>query len=599
MNLILRPKAMQVLMCLAVLGLVVYANAVFHPFVHDDVAFIRDNPNIARWDNITEVFFKPGIPLKSLRVTTPYYRPLLEVFYRFEYLLFGMNPAGYHFFNIALHIINSFLAYLVLLAWRMRRRWAFFLAVLFLVHPLQTEAVACIAGVSNLAVAFFILLSVVCYERARNQKARGLESLFFAGAILFFVAALFTKEQAVLLPLFLAFYEILRRRIVVFRDLWLLSFLGVAAGFLIWRAYLFPNFLSSAMSDPGELRLRLLSIPQTILMDWGLVVYPVGLHYYRTVNILDFKPVLFSLFIVISAGAGFLLLKMPQKHRVLGCLGLGWAFVMALTSLNIAPLIVEYSYVLSAEHFLYLPLLGALVFLLLLMRFVLKPAWKDLSPLVKVVVMGGIFLLLATATVRQNTYWRGEIPLFERALGYEPQLGRVQALLSKAYTLDGRYDEALVSSARALRIMENYVKKTSFSRAKPAQSVYVHFVKAIHFDRAQIYVLKGDERHADDEFRAVLALRGEAVQEQESKIINSRSLSALGLSALRAGKSMEAKRYWQMSVVIDTTSADALSNLGALALERNDKRLAVLFFQRALKASSDFHPAVLGLRRIK
>ena len=64
---------------LAALGFFIYVNAIPHPFVHDDIAFIQLNPNIARWDNIGEAFIHPGVPFADMRISTPYYRPFLEV----------------------------------------------------------------------------------------------------------------------------------------------------------------------------------------------------------------------------------------------------------------------------------------------------------------------------------------------------------------------------------------------------------------------------------------------------------------------------------------------------------------------------------------
>ena len=126
-------------MVLSFLGLLVYFNAVAHPFVHDDVVFVQMNPNIARWDNLGDSFLSPGIPFASSKIVTPYYRPLLEIFYRLQYFVFGMNPAGFHLFNVLLHILNAFLVFLLFVRLRLKRDWAFAAALIFLVHPVQSQ----------------------------------------------------------------------------------------------------------------------------------------------------------------------------------------------------------------------------------------------------------------------------------------------------------------------------------------------------------------------------------------------------------------------------------------------------------------------------
>ena len=131
---------------IVLLGLLTYAGAVRHPFVHDDVVFILQNPFIARWDNIGDAFLNPSIPQSFHGLVTPYYRPLLEVVYRLEYALFGFNPYGFHFINVIVHIANG------LLLWALLRRLlddkavAFLASVIFVVHPVQSEAVACGSG---------------------------------------------------------------------------------------------------------------------------------------------------------------------------------------------------------------------------------------------------------------------------------------------------------------------------------------------------------------------------------------------------------------------------------------------------------------------
>ncbi|MBF0569781.1 MAG: hypothetical protein HQL18_03300, partial [Candidatus Omnitrophica bacterium] len=203
---LIKHSCLRVFLLLVLAGLAVYANAIFHPFVHDDVVFIAQNPNIARWDNLFEAFFRTGVPFQSLQLTTPYYRPVLEVFYRAGFSLFGMNPAGFHCLNILLHILNAFLLYLVCLGLRLKRSWAFAVALVFLVHPVQSEAVACVSGISNLAVTVFCLGAFLSYLQARRfdgARAAG----WSAGALILFVLALLPKEQAIIFPALVLTYE--------------------------------------------------------------------------------------------------------------------------------------------------------------------------------------------------------------------------------------------------------------------------------------------------------------------------------------------------------------------------------------------------------
>ena len=97
----------QIVLFLTCLGLLAYGNAVNHPFVHDDVVFIQMNPYIGNL-NMKDFFYQTSFPDSKFPLVNQYYRPLLELTNRILYRIVHLNPHGFHFFNILLHIINSF-----------------------------------------------------------------------------------------------------------------------------------------------------------------------------------------------------------------------------------------------------------------------------------------------------------------------------------------------------------------------------------------------------------------------------------------------------------------------------------------------------------
>ncbi|MBL8012400.1 MAG: glycosyltransferase family 39 protein, partial [Candidatus Omnitrophica bacterium] len=173
---------------LVTLGFLVYFNALGLPFVHDDIVFIQQNPNIQRWDNLTDAFFRPAIPQFFQGLVTPYYRPVLEVVYRLEFLLFGFHPAGYHFINILIHVVNGLLFYGIMRRISQARKMSLVAAAIFLVHPVQTEAVACVSGISNVMCAFFMMLAFDGYLRAQQWRCAH-QMLWLAYALMMFAVA--------------------------------------------------------------------------------------------------------------------------------------------------------------------------------------------------------------------------------------------------------------------------------------------------------------------------------------------------------------------------------------------------------------------------
>ncbi|MFA5260188.1 MAG: hypothetical protein WC450_03045, partial [Candidatus Omnitrophota bacterium] len=167
---------------LVLLGCLNFFQTLSFPFVHDDLVFIRNNPDISRLDNWREIFARVPEPQGIVNF---YHRPGLELLYRIQYMFFKFDAGAYHGFNVVLHILNGLLLFYVLMrilsgyeeslgrachradgqAGPLRflfippSLWlAWSVAVIFVIHPVQTESVACVSGVSNLLPVFLCLL---------------------------------------------------------------------------------------------------------------------------------------------------------------------------------------------------------------------------------------------------------------------------------------------------------------------------------------------------------------------------------------------------------------------------------------------------------
>ena len=158
---ILVREWLKIVVLFMLLGFAAYANVLSYPFVHDDIAFIKENPNIHKIDDFSS-FIKPVFSFRNdFSIANFYYRPLLELYYRVEYQLFRFNVWGYHLTNILIHIANSILIFILLskfmrqISPKIHNKGIFAIVpLLFLIHPVQSESVACISGVSNLMYTF-------------------------------------------------------------------------------------------------------------------------------------------------------------------------------------------------------------------------------------------------------------------------------------------------------------------------------------------------------------------------------------------------------------------------------------------------------------
>ena len=187
---------------IAVMVLIAYSNTFTASFHFDDNPAIIENPNIRHvtWQNI--------VNLLSTQ------RPMVDLSIMLNYQLSGLNVIGWHAFNISNHIVNSYLVYL-LAFWTLTlpllarqygekaRRMAFFCALLFAVHPIQTESVTYIISRSETVTTFFYLATILLFV----QSVRTGRFLYSIAALISSLCAMQSKEWAVTLPAIVLLYD--------------------------------------------------------------------------------------------------------------------------------------------------------------------------------------------------------------------------------------------------------------------------------------------------------------------------------------------------------------------------------------------------------
>jgi hypothetical protein len=138
-------------------------------------------------------------------VGVQFYRPWVRLFYYFQFVFFGENPAGWHLFSVFLHMLNTAMVYV--LGWLVSRRVAVgaVAGLVFALQPIHTEPVSWISGQTDLWATLFALGSLTCWAIYR-RSLRGL-SKWYAGTVICFVLALLSKEVAIAIPLALLGYD--------------------------------------------------------------------------------------------------------------------------------------------------------------------------------------------------------------------------------------------------------------------------------------------------------------------------------------------------------------------------------------------------------
>jgi hypothetical protein len=357
--------------------------------------------NALVWDDRL-VADSPGAQLER---SGAYWRPLVMLSFRVDRTLGGGAAWPYHLTNLLAHATVGWLVGELAAALGAAPEVALASALLFVAHPLQTEAVSYASGRTDVLCAGFALGALLVWRRARrpfDAAALGTAALV--------AAALACKETAVLVPLVLLFPGAQpadpRPRP------W--ATLAVAVAWVV---------LFTAGGAP-ELRLADLPsrLPAVAAVAWsylGLLVWPSDLHLERFVAVTGWSPAaaiaMWSGLVVLLGAAAWAAGRVPG-----GAVLLGFAVATYLPVSGVVPIYpaVADRVLFAAEHLAYLPLCGLVPLLTGLAAWGLP---------VRIGVLATAVLLAAWVPVvaARNRDWRDEETLFRHTLRYDPPAARV------------------------------------------------------------------------------------------------------------------------------------------------------------------------------
>ena len=442
---------------LYVLGLAVYSNSLSGPFVLDDYPNIRENPSIRMTGIDVDALYRAGFESVD---TQP---PLAYISFALNYYFGDYDVFAYHLVNVLLHIANGVLLYfLVLLIGRAEGSnqtpwaWVAFVAgVIFLVHPIQTQAVTYIVQRITSLAAFFYLLALLLYGLGRLNPALGKRVVLWCFAGFSGLCALATKETALSLPLAILLWEWYLSKeagLAVLTRCWpllLLSGAVLASALSLGNT---PGESFSTFNELGELTLaqRVLTETRVMMVYLGLIVWPtparLNLLHEMSLSYGWLVPPTTLIAAVFLAGLGGVSVWLKRISPIIS-LGLVWFLVhLVFTVSSPAAQLV-------AEHRMYLPMVGISVavgymFISLSGRYRASGA----------VLAIGIVVCLGSATFLRNAVWQDRLTLWVDVVIKSPQSARALNNLGRALVDKGRYDEAVTQFTEALFHQPDYAE---------------------------------------------------------------------------------------------------------------------------------------------
>jgi len=462
------------LAAILIVGLLVYSNTFHVPFQFDESRYLLNNP------------FLKDLSLSPEFLSQDRYL-YGEVVRRYVgYILFAMNyqlheyaVEGYHVVNLTIHLMSALLVYLLVLRTFQTpvlrvslvavraRSVALATALLFVAHPLQTEAVTYIHQRQASLCAFFYLLSLFLYVQWRqltfdaqqhpassDRNGRGpvfaRPLIWYLGALIALILAMKTKENAFTAPVLIAVYELffyngaLKRRLVFLVPLMATMLIIPATTLMLIKQNStgLAQLASYGKSVPAGdylltqfrvlmtyVRLLLLPIHQNFEYD-----YPI----YRSL----FDPeVLFSLLFHLCAlaAAGVLVYRSRRSDKGLRLISFG--IVWFYLSLSVESGLVPLASVIS-EYRLYLPSVGFIIAIItgaIMLLLKIDARWFVPGMVCILVVVLGY----GYAAYERNTVWSGAESLWADVVQKSPRLPGPHINLAIAYEQEGRCGDAV------------------------------------------------------------------------------------------------------------------------------------------------------------
>ena len=430
---------------IAVVVLAAYANALPASFQFDDYNIIVDNPAVhgigAWWDSM------PGI------------RPLLKLSYALNWSA-AASPLGFHLFNIACHLANAVAVWLLARSCLPRLLpgveavgvAALAAALVFALHPAQTEAVTYVAGRSMSLMALFYLAAVLAYAHG-SHGARLASPLLFA-------LALATRETAWTLPLALVLLHLLTglgpvARVASARERksrWRDACAGTALHWLVLGAAALAAF-----ATPGYRRLLGASLDARTL-GHNLLTQVDGLWYLVTHPLLTVRTNIDPDLAVRTALApdlafkaallaGTLAAAVSQvRRRPWLAFGVLWFFLHLLPTNSVLPRLDV-----ANDRHLYLALIGPACMLAALL-------WKVTGRRAASVSAAALVAVLSAATIVRNADYRSEVALWQATAVRSAHKARVWNNLGYAHAMAGDREAAAAAYERALALDPAHVK---------------------------------------------------------------------------------------------------------------------------------------------
>jgi tetratricopeptide (TPR) repeat protein len=440
-------KNWQVAVVILVLGFAVFSTGLTNPFQGDDISQIVTNVPVHSISNIKLFFegstFYNGQGLVPL--TGSYYRPIMTTVFSLIYTIFGAHSFYFHLFQLLLCIGSTFILYLFL-KYSFKPALALMLALIFLVHPLDSQVVFYIPYMQDALFFFFGILALWLLLRFNSTK-----SLLLVAACL--LLSQLSKETGVVFIvaaiLYLLWWD--RQRLLKFIGIMVIPvalYLALRVHAVGW--FTIPN---NAPIDNLSLAGRLLTAPSLPILYISKLIFPWKLAsgYYWVYSTFSFRHVLIPILIDLAVVGIFIYFGLLVRKRLTKSLYFTylffsvWAFLGLLPYLQIIPLDMT-----ACETWLYFSMVGVLGAVgVILQLFHVRLNWLLAVSIVLISVLG-------IRTALRGFDYRSDYTLARKDISASNDDYNAYNVIAENLINQGEFSEASAFAERSISIYLTY-----------------------------------------------------------------------------------------------------------------------------------------------
>lgn len=487
----------------------VYLSSFWNTFVWDDEQFIYKNSYVQSF-NLERIFSESTT--SGAGIQSNYYRPLTTTSFALDHAIWGFTPVGFHLTNLVLHIGAGVMLFLMLTRLRLSILSSSVLSFIFLIHPIQTEAVTYINSRGDSLYAFFGFMSIYIFIRLMQSKRTqvSLGGILFPtpkwllgilvattylcsilakeigimiGGLLFLVFLLVIYQQQTVKRTALSFVKELKKYRTEMITLFCCAVLALFYLYLRSTALNFQNtfdFYQDAGMYSQSLAVRLLTFTHVFFVYIRLLVVPFPLHMERTIELVTnlWSPWPW-LFLAVNGGLLMIAIRKLKHGSPLLLFGYLWFFIALLPVSGIIPINgILY------EHWLYVPMVG--FFIALFSLYQLLPTNMQIRiKNKKLWILVPVLTLYTVLTFRQNYLWSTPVRLYSYLLQHT-ESGRIYNNLAMAFAENQQPEEALAAYDKALTFGDIYPQ--------------------IHHNKGNLYRAMGDPKAAEASYQRAIAM---------------------------------------------------------------------------------------------